>query len=99
MAMTRSIVFMSAASGDNPCRMSSTARNDPHTLMLASPRPVDPAAPTSLSQYCPAPMIGLSPTRPGIFHDSPLVVVTEAMSPAAVPALRLLGPYGGAVTC
>jgi hypothetical protein len=29
-------------------------------------RPVDPAAPIALSQYCPAPMIGLSPTLPGI---------------------------------
>jgi len=37
--------------------------------MFASPSPVDPAAPTSLSQYCPAPMIGESPTRPGIFHE------------------------------
>ena len=28
-------------------------------------------------------MIGESPTRPGIFHDSPLVVVTDAMSPVS----------------
>ena len=72
--------------------MNSTARNAPHTLMLASPRPVEPAAPTVLSQYCPAPMIGLSPMRPGIFHDSPLVVVTLAMSPAAVTAFMLIVP-------
>src|SRR5438128_8982901 len=76
--------------------MNSTARKAPHTLMFASPRPVEPAAPTSLSQYCPAPMIGESPTRPGIFHDSPLVVVTEPTSPLAPTALRLMVPevYG-----
>ena len=39
------------AAGDIPCRMNSTARNAPQTLMFASPRPVEPAAPTSLSQY------------------------------------------------
>src|SRR5262245_50800509 len=76
-----------------PCRMNSTARNDPHTLMLASPRPVDPAAPTSLSQYWPAPMMGESPTRPGIFHERPLVVVHEATSPLAVTAFMLIVPY------
>src|SRR6478735_4778352 len=72
--------------------MNSTARNAPQTLMFASPRPVDPAAPTSLSQYCPAPMIGLSPMRPGIFHDNPDVVVTEPMSPVAVTAFMLIVP-------
>ena len=75
-----------------PWRMNSTARKAPHTLMFASPRPVDPAAPTSLSQYWPAPMIGESPTRPGIFHDRPLVVVTEPMSPLAVTAFMLIVP-------
>ena len=90
---------MSAASGDIPCRMNSTARNAPHTLMFASPRPVEPAAPTSLSQYCPAPMIGLSPMRPGIFHDSPLVVVTEPMSPLAVTAFMLIVPYVCGTPC
>src|SRR2546430_12833348 len=53
-----------------PRRMNSTVRNPPHTLMLDSPRPVEPAAPTSLSVYSPAPMIGLSPTRPGIDRKS-----------------------------
>jgi hypothetical protein len=75
-----------------PWRMNSTARNAPHTLMFASPRPVDPAAPTSLSQYCPAPMIGESPTRPGSFQARPLVVVTEPMSPRASTAQRLIVP-------
>src|SRR3954470_21790281 len=91
--MTRSITFISAASGVIPIRMNSTARNAPQTLMFASPRPVDPAAPTSLSQYCPAPMMGESPTRPGIFHDRPLVVVHELMSPAAFTAFMLIVPY------
>src|SRR5690242_8898865 len=91
--MTRSITFITAVSGDMPCRMNSTTRNAPQTLMFASPRPVDPAAPTSLSQYWPAPMIGESPTRPGIFHDSPLVVVQELMSPLAFTAFMLIVPY------
>src|SRR5690349_8901181 len=41
-------------------------------------------------------MIGLSPTRPGIFHDNPLVVVTEAISPFASTAFMLMVPkvYG-----
>src|SRR2546427_9868512 len=46
--------------------MNSTVRKPPHTLMFDSPRPVDPAAPMSLSVYWPAPMIGLSPTRPDL---------------------------------
>src|SRR3954468_21190295 len=91
--MTRSITFMSAASGAMPCRMNSTARNAPQTLMFASPRPVEPAAPTVLSQYCPAPMIGESPTRPGIFQAIPLVVVTELMSPLASTAFMLIVPH------
>src|SRR5687767_9177947 len=90
--MTRSITFTIAASGDAPLRISSTARKAPHTLMFASPRPVEPAAPTVLSQYCPAPMIGLSPTRPGIFHEMPLVVVTELRSPLASTAFMLIVP-------
>src|SRR5690349_5483180 len=73
--------------------MSSTARNAPHTLMFDSPRPVEPAAPTVLSQYCPAPMIGESPTRPGIFQAMPLVVVTELMSPLASTAFMLIVPH------
>src|SRR5215210_3642010 len=78
--------------------MSSTVRNAPHALMLASPRPVDPAAPTVLSQYCPAPTIGESPTRPGIFHAIPLVVVTEATSPVAVTAFMLIVPCVNLIT-
>ena len=46
-------------------------------MMFDSPRPVEPAAPISLSVYCPAPMIGESPARPGIFQARPLVVVIE----------------------
>src|SRR5687768_18577604 len=82
-----------------PRRMCSTVRNPPHTLMFDSPRPVDPAAPTSLSQYWPAPMIGESPTRPGIFHDSPLVVVTDEISPCGVTALQLIVPVLTVVSC
>src|SRR4029434_2164934 len=57
------------------------------------PRPVEPAAPTVLSQYCPAPMIGESPTRPGTFHAMPLVVVTELMLPFASTAFMLIVPH------
>src|SRR5437868_12453023 len=72
--------------------MNSTIRNAPQTLMLASPRPVDPAAPTLLSQYWPAPMMGESPTLPGSFHERPLVVVTDEMSPRALTAFILMVP-------
>src|SRR6266550_6475996 len=92
MAITLSIVFMQAWSGDNPWRINSTVRNAPQTLMLASPRPVDPAAPTVLSQYWPAPTIGESPTRPASFQASPLVVVTDDISPAALTAFMLIVP-------
>ena len=37
-----------------------------------------PAAPTSLSTYKPAPIIGESPTLPGILYAKPLVVVIPA---------------------
>src|SRR5689334_16456498 len=87
------MTFMIDCSGVSPCRMSSTARNAPHTLMFDSPRPVEPAAPTVLSQYWPAPMIGESPTRPAIFHAMPLVVVTELMSPLASTAFMLIVPH------
>src|SRR3954464_290280 len=90
--MTRSMTLMSACSGDMPCRMNSTARKAPQTLMFDSPRPVDPAAPTVLSQYCPAPMIGESPILPGIFHDRPLVVVTDETSPRVLTAFMLIVP-------
>ena len=42
-----------------------TTWNAPADWMTASPRPVAPADPTSLSQNIPAPTIGESPTRPG----------------------------------
>ena len=61
-------------------------------MMLSSPSPVEPAAPMSLSVYCPAPMIGESPTRPGIFQLSPLVVVTDEMSPAGFTTFMLQVP-------
>ena len=82
-----------------PRRMDSTVRNPPHTMMFDSPRPVDPAAPTVLSVYWPAPMMGLSPTRPGIFQASPLVVVTDEMSPCGVTALQLMVPVGRVDMC
>jgi hypothetical protein len=43
--------------------------------------PVEPAEPTSLSRNKPAPGIGESPTRPGIFQDRPEVVVVQPKSP------------------
>src|SRR5438046_10520428 len=82
-----------------PRRMNSTVRNPPHTLMFDSPRPVEPAAPTSLSVYCPAQMIGLSPTRPGILNASPLVVVTEEITPWGVAAPQLIVPVDRNVRC
>ena len=54
--------------------------------------PVDPAAPTSLSTYRPAPSMGESPRRPGIFHASPLVVVTPQTSPLAFTPSQLMVP-------
>src|SRR6266550_720016 len=39
-----------------------------------------------------APMIGESPTLPGTFHESPLVVVTDEISPAALTAFMLIVP-------
>src|SRR5262249_37532760 len=60
--------------------------------MHSSPRPVEPAAPTSLSTYNPQPISGESPTRPGIFHAIPEVVVTPEMSPLASTARQLIVP-------
>src|SRR6266852_9894909 len=40
-------------------------------------------------------MIGESPTRPGIFHARPLVVVTPEISPLAFSARQLIVPVGG----
>src|SRR6266480_2091140 len=37
-------------------------------------------------------MIGESPTLPGTFHDSPLVVVTDEISPFALTAFMLMVP-------
>jgi hypothetical protein len=86
------MVRMTACSGVIPWRMNSTHRKAPQVMMFDSPRPVEPAAPTVLSQYCPAPMMGESPTRPGTFHAMPLVVVTELRSPAAFSAFMLIVP-------
>src|SRR5437773_3141891 len=44
-------------------------------------------------------MIGLSPTRPGILKASPLVVVTEEMSPWGVTASQLIVPVGRTTMC
>ena len=72
----------------------------PFDVALAPPftggvdwRTVDPAAPTCPSTYKPAPRIGESPTRPGIFHASPLVVVTPQISPLVLTPLQLIVPY------
>src|SRR5262245_11747455 len=62
--------------------------------MHSSPRPVEPAAPTSLSTYNPQPISGESPTRPGIFHANPEVVVTPEISPLASTARQLIVPVG-----
>src|SRR5215467_7261158 len=83
---------MPASFGLMPLRIASTIQKDASEKKFASPRPVDPAAPTSPSTYKPAPMIGESPTRPGIFHASPLVVVTPAISPFALMPSQLIVP-------
>src|SRR5580704_4294137 len=72
----------------------------PEILIFSSPLPVEPAAPTSLSTQHPAPMIGESPTRPGIFHDSPEVVVVAEISPSASTAMHGIVPVlGCAIAC
>src|SRR5260370_7441243 len=63
--------------------------------MFASSLRVKPAAPTSLSTQQPAPMIGESPTRPGIFHERPDVVVVAEMSPFESTAKHGIVPVGG----
>src|SRR5689334_19107521 len=40
-------------------------------------------------------MIGESPTRPGIFHAKPLVVVTPDISPFSFSDRQLIVPYVG----
>src|SRR6476661_3461296 len=67
----------------------------PEILMFSSPLPVEPAAPTSLSTQQPAPMIGESPTRPGIFQARPEVVVVAEMSPVSLTAMHGIVPVGG----
>ena len=73
-------------------RINSTIIKQLRLVRLASPRPVEPAAPTALSTYKPAPMIGESPTRPGILKLNPLVVVTAARSPLASSAEQWMVP-------
>src|SRR5499425_87196 len=65
--------------------------------MFSSPLPVEPAAPTSLSTQHPAPMIGESPTRPGIFQANPEVVVVAEISPFSFTAMHGIVPVGGRV--
>ena len=60
--------------GVGASRLPSTTGPTPR--ITSSPKPDDVAAPASLSTYKPAPIIGESPTRPGIFQERPLVVVT-----------------------
>src|SRR5882724_4567660 len=89
-----------ASVGVFPCRIISMMVCAPEILMFSSPLPVEPAAPTSLSTQQPAPMIGESPTRPGLFHDSPEVVVVAETSPLASTAMHGIVPVGGcAMTC
>src|ERR1043166_2213479 len=84
-----------ASVGDMPLRIISTIVWPPEILMFSSPFPVEPAPPTSPSTYSPAPMIGESPTRPGIFQDNPEVVVVPEISPFAFTARQLIVPVGG----
>src|ERR1700693_5636595 len=91
----RPIAPRQASVGDFPCRIISMIVCPPEILMFSSPFPVEPAAPTSLSTQHPAPMIGESPTRPGIFHASPDVVVVAEMSPLASTAMQGIVPVGG----
>src|SRR5215475_8255244 len=86
---------MHASFGDFPCRIISIMVCPPLILIFSSPFPVEPAAPTSLSTQQPAPMIGESPTRPGIFHARPDVVVTAEMSPFSLTAMQGIVPVGG----
>src|SRR5580692_4092664 len=84
-----------ASSGDFPRRIISIIVCPPEILIFSSPLPVDPAAPTSLSTQHPAPIIGESPTRPGIFHDNPEVVVVAEISPFSLTAMHGIVPVGG----
>src|SRR2546426_11144756 len=91
-ATTRFSAAMPASFGDFPFRISSTIKKEHSEKRFASPRPVEPAAPTSPSTYNPAPRIGESPTRPGIFHANPLVVVTPQSSPLRLTPSQLIVP-------
>src|SRR5713101_280782 len=91
----RPIASRHASVGDFPCRIISMMVWPPEILMFSSPLPVDPAAPTSLSTQHPAPMIGESPTRPGIFHAKPEVVVVAEISPCSLTAMQGIVPVGG----
>src|SRR6202040_4134285 len=92
---TRLMASRHASEGDLPRRIISTMVCPPAILMFSSPLPVEPAAPTSLSTKHPAPMMGESPTRPGIFHARPEVVVVAEISPLASTAMQGIVPVGG----
>src|SRR5215211_2729334 len=92
LLLIRRSTSMPASLGCAPRRISSTITNEQRLKRFASPRPVEPAAPTSPSTYRPAPRIGESPSRPGIFHASPLVVVVPLISPLALTPLQLIVP-------
>ncbi len=62
-----------ASCGLAPCRISSTTLKEPTTRITSSPWPVAVTAPTSLSTYKPAPMMGESPMRPCILNAMPEV--------------------------
>src|SRR5207302_1912881 len=70
-----------ASLGGSPRRIPSTIKAEERFSRFSSPTPVEPAEPTSLSRYNPAPRMGESPTRPGIFQDRPEVVVVQPRSP------------------
>ncbi len=91
----RAMASMHASVGDIPLRIISMMVCPPEILMFSSPLPVEPAAPTSLSTQHPAPMIGESPTRPGIFQARPEVVVVAEMSPFSLTAMHGIVPVGG----
>jgi hypothetical protein len=63
----------------------------PQIAMFDSPRPVDPADPTS-SVNNPAPMIGLSPTRPASLNAIPDVDVQAPSRPSFVRAEKCTVP-------
>ena len=84
-----------ASVGFMPRRIISTMVCPPQILIFSSPFPVEPAPPTSPSTNNPAPMMGESPTRPGIFQERPEVVVVPLTSPLALTARQLIVPVMG----